>query len=488
MVVACGQQKDSGGGSEASSLASQESRAVTTSPTYIRTGATLTLLTNGKVLLAGGTTNGAPPDFRHCELYTPGASSPWSATGPLVTARHDHAATRLQNGKVLVSGGITADGDSRKAELYDPTTGTWAPTGSLNVARARHTQTLLPNGKVLVVGGDNPTTTRGLASAELYDPATDQWTLAAAPSFAYSGHTATLLKQGTVLVLGNRPQHELYNPSTNTWSLTANSPGTVATGHTATLLSQTPEGIVLVVGPAWTGDVASQAVWRYTPTTNSWDSVSSASSSWWPQLSRGHQAVELNNGTVLVLGGADPTQGTPRSEVRLYSPWSNLWTYAPALALARRDSQVVLVGSSPDQMLITGGWGRDSNEAWVRQQTELYSTGCVPQTCATRGAQCGSISDWCGGVLECGTCSSGTTCGSNNTCESSCVPPLDTCDNQCGCVVDACGELVDCGACESPCPAGQVRCCGVCMIGEECDSTACAMAPQLVAPSPASCF
>jgi hypothetical protein len=77
----------------------------------------------------------------------------WRTTGRLNTARWQHTATLLQNGMVLVAGGI----DSNfiflaSAELYDPASGTWTATGSLNAARDEHTATLLQNGKVLVVG------------------------------------------------------------------------------------------------------------------------------------------------------------------------------------------------------------------------------------------------------------------------------------------------------------------------------------------------
>jgi DMSO/TMAO reductase YedYZ heme-binding membrane subunit len=57
---------------------------------------------------------------------------------------------------------------------------------------------------------------------------------------------------------------------------------------------------------------------------------------------------------------------------------------------------------------------------------------CTPTTCAAQGKNCGSISNGCGGTLNCGTCTSPQTCGGGgtaNVCGSSCTPSTEICDN-----------------------------------------------------------
>src|SRR5919206_273334 len=72
----------------------------------------------------------------------------FSRTGKLTTARQFHTATLLTNGKVLIAGGdssVNGFGSSAlaSAEVYDPSTNTFAATGPMTTPRSRHTATLL---------------------------------------------------------------------------------------------------------------------------------------------------------------------------------------------------------------------------------------------------------------------------------------------------------------------------------------------------------
>ena len=135
-------------------------------------GHTATLLPNGKVLVAGGwVIDGGI--LSSAELYDP-ATGMFSDTDNdyMMVARANHTATLLSNGKVLIAGGaVYYTGVWSSAEIYDPATGVFSATGSMTTPRMNHTATLLNNGKVLIVGGYNDID-GVLSSAEIYDPET----------------------------------------------------------------------------------------------------------------------------------------------------------------------------------------------------------------------------------------------------------------------------------------------------------------------------
>lgn len=83
------------------------------------------LLSSGKVLVTGGSTttfiavaNSGPPVVA-AELYNP-ATNAWTGASRLATARTNAGAALLSNGKVLVAGGYRDQDTLASVELYDP--------------------------------------------------------------------------------------------------------------------------------------------------------------------------------------------------------------------------------------------------------------------------------------------------------------------------------------------------------------------------------
>jgi N-acetylneuraminic acid mutarotase len=182
-------------------------------------------LNDGRVLMIGGQispSTGAYSSTPLVDAYSPATDS-WTPLAPLITTRYLHTATKLDNGKVLVVGGVlltTTTGTLlASAELYDPASNTWSPAGSLATPRSEHSAVLLANGKVLVVGGEDGGPP--LYSAELYDPATNSWTSAGSAISGPRTPTSALLSDGRVLVTFNANGHpdktaQIYDPGTST--------------------------------------------------------------------------------------------------------------------------------------------------------------------------------------------------------------------------------------------------------------------------------
>jgi hypothetical protein len=217
----------------------------------------------------------------------------------MTVQREGHDAVLLQNGQVLVAGGLNASGGINgpplaSAELYNPSTGVWTATGSMTTGRYSFTLTALSNGEVLAAGGTAGYP--GLSSAELYNPATGTWTVTGNMTSGNETPGSVLLQNGPVLVTGN---DNLYNPSTGTWTAT-----TMPSHRVVNPLALLPNGEVWVGGGGVFGDAV------YNPSTAQWTNIPP------PPCTTSKQNCEsagalLNTGKVLVAGGVTYVNAQP---------------------------------------------------------------------------------------------------------------------------------------------------------------------------------
>jgi hypothetical protein len=288
---------------------------------------TATLLHDGTVLLTGGIDGNGTP-LATAELFNPISGTFTPTMRNMESLRTYHTATLLHDktGTVLVAGGSDGNTELATAELFNPDSKTFMPTkGNMESIRTYHTATLLDhgatltNGKVLVAGG-------GADTAELFDLVSETFTPTGSMEIVREHHTATLLTDGTVLVTGGGARTsnpngqsfskaELFNHEV--FSPTKVDMTTQRTNHTATLLN---DGTVLVTGGFRVdpNPITRRGVITYLPTAELFDAAGSFTRTADMATPRAyHTATILKDGTVLVTGGVDEN-GSPLATAELY--------------------------------------------------------------------------------------------------------------------------------------------------------------------------
>jgi hypothetical protein len=208
------------------------------------------------------------------------------------------------------------------------------PVGSLSAPTSGHTATLLLDGRVLVVAAGR---------AEIFDPISNTWSLTTAMTTTLvRNSTATRLNDGRVLVVGGfdpagaaSGNAEIYDPTAATWSTT----GLLTTPrvfHTASLLN---DGSVLVTGgAAGSSDTASRygSVERYNPSTGIW-----SASTGLPAARSAHTATVVND-QVILLGGTNASN-MPTTDCLRYVQSTGNWTACAAIPTTRSGHTATLL-------------------------------------------------------------------------------------------------------------------------------------------------
>ena len=315
-------------------------------------GSSSVALADGRVLVFGGVypvTDGA-------EIYDP-ATNRFTSTGSLNQSRGRTSGILLSNGKVLVVGGSyfgSTDWSARStAELFDPTTGSWTYAGSPLAARRSNVAIRLNDGRVMVAGGLDASG-HVMSSVEIYDPATDRFAAAAAMPGPRSEAAAVLLTNGNVLIVGGTaggPGTDtafIYDPASDTWRTTTSHMNHARYGAVAVRMN---DGRVLIGGGRYTS-VAEAHLELFDPATETFVQAVDL-----PSFSTGRHGLTahlLANGRVAFFGGNDG-YGNDLSEIVVFDPSSSvLTTEAVHLSVERylassamlNDGRVFVIGGN----------------------------------------------------------------------------------------------------------------------------------------------
>src|SRR5438094_3259468 len=298
----------------------------------------------------------------------------WAPAGTMALPRSGAATVALQDGRLLITGGGTAGscpgGSGASAEIFDAS-GNFSAAACMSFARSKHTATVLEDGRVLVAGGIGGSGT-AIDSAEIYDPVANTWTLTGALKAARSGHTASLLADGAALIAGGdnagvaQNSLEVFDPTAGAFTTATGALSSPRESHAGAVLQ---DGRVLIVGgycsgsaqvcPNGTGPLASSDI--YDPATGS---VSAG-----PVLSTARQGLSATtqlDGKVFVAGGNNGSVDLASTEV--YDPAAGTFAVSPTLATARQGHQAFLLPHSNNILIVGGtsaGVALNSSEQYV---------------------------------------------------------------------------------------------------------------------------
>lgn len=137
---------------------------------FTHDGPAIARLLDGRILLAGGSSNLGVPAYAWAEIFNP-ADESFVVTGSMVRFRAGAGAATLTSGKVLIAGAWWVHNNAHThGELFDPATGQFTATGALQTPRSAPWVVPMQDGGALVMGGMPPTGGSIDGRVERYNP------------------------------------------------------------------------------------------------------------------------------------------------------------------------------------------------------------------------------------------------------------------------------------------------------------------------------
>ena len=318
-----------------------------------RAYASAVALANGKILVVGGFDRFAPDIMNEqSELIDPASGKVTLLPQPLLGRVHQSITSAWED-LVVVAGGVewheTYWSPVDRVDVFRPSQRGWVLGSPLRHPRSDHAATALQDGRVLVTGGNADT--KLLASTEIYNPRTDRWTEAAPMPRARTQHSAVTLFDGRVLITGGidadgAPTNTtfIYDPGTDSW---ADGP-LMTIARLQQVAVALPSGDVLFAG----GDgVASGTSEVYRFAKREFEESGTLVT---PRLVA--QGVALPDGRVVLSGGLPLRmhEFSPLSNVEIWDPNTGLWTPLPSAPTGRAWGSIVIVSGVVYQLSGTG--------------------------------------------------------------------------------------------------------------------------------------
>jgi hypothetical protein len=312
---------------------------------------------------------------------TAAQGSPFAATsGAPTTARYEHAAATMPDGRVVVIGGQRSRGTYvplTTTDVFNPVSGTFTAGPTIGTTRIKAEAIAIDANRVLITGGAED---YNLAynSAVIVDlaggtSAAAANTMTARRLFHQTVPITTGANAGKIAVIGgfNGPipygvptwqsttSVDLFDGATNRFTAYTASLRTPRGLFTATPLQ---DGKILIVGgydAATTTALASAEI--FDPVAGTITFTGSMSRARW-----GHSATRLANGMVLVVGGSN--NGSDGASAELYNPSTGQFEAVNGpMSVSRTNHAAAILGDG--RVVIAGG---ETGENYVRGTVEVY--------------------------------------------------------------------------------------------------------------------